>query len=179
VKRIWLGTAVAVVAVGIASSAWASRQHRINLIRDGAPGAIAIHWSGAWVGHMLLPAQVQWCPVNRTGVLEGISGDSGFTVVLYENNALTVGNHPVVAASMAASAPRPGAIAALRWPRFERDSSVSAFESQRGTVHIDAVGGKMSGKLTIRLRATGGADSLQLTGVFRDVPVTSTAIGCG
>ena len=113
--------------------------------------------------------------MNRTGVLEAISGDTGVAVVLYEENALTRGPHAAVMPGVSTVVPRPGAAVVMRWPR---DSALLAFTSQSGLVELRPTPNLVSGALSIRLRATAGADTLTLTGTFTDVPVSAMAVGC-
>ena len=68
------------------------------------PAQLAIEWRGKLRGRMVLPAQINWCPVTRVAVLEAVSGDSGVAIVLYEQNALTAGAHPVFSPEIAATA---------------------------------------------------------------------------
>lgn len=143
---------------------------------QAAPGTLAVQWQGKHRGSTVLPARINWCPVTRTGVLEAIAGDTGIAVVLYEVNALSRGPHAVVAPGGGAAVPRPGASVVMRWPK---DSTVLlAFTSHAGLIDVRTAPTRLSGTLSIRLRASSGVDTLSLQGSFTDVPVVSMAVGC-
>lgn len=170
----WL-LAIGVVAAGGGAAWWLTRGSG-----DGAstadPGTIALSWKGKFRGSAVLPAKLNWCPVNRTGVLEAISGDTGVAVVVYEANALTRGPHPAVMPGVSSVLPRPGASVVMRWPRDS--SALLSFTSQSGLVELRPTAKLVSGTISIRLRATSGSDTLTLAGSFTDVPVTAMAVGC-
>lgn len=141
-----------------------------------AAGTVAIQWRGSHRGEAVLPARVNWCPVNRTGVLEAIAGDTGIAVVIYEANALTRGPHAVVMPGVPVVVPRPGASVVMRWPKDS--SALLAYASQSGLLDLRLAPKLLSGTLSIRMRAASGSDSLMLTGNFTDVPVLAMAVGC-
>ncbi|HEY8062576.1 MAG TPA: hypothetical protein VID74_07255 [Gemmatimonadales bacterium] len=172
-----VGTIAAVVVLG-GALAWIANRRGGGSLRAG-PAKLAVEWRGKVRGRMVLPAQINWCPVTRVAVLEAVSGDSGVAIVWYEQNALTAGVHPVFSPEAAASAPRPSATAAMRWMRLERDTALAGFRAVSGAAQIRLVPGKASGDLNVRMRSVSGQDSVTVRGVFRDVPVVSTAIGCG
>ena len=173
-----LATIAAVVVFGGAFAWIVNHRGGSGALRAG-PAQLAVEWRGRFRGRMVLPAQINWCPVTRVAVLEAVSGDSGVAIVLYEQNALTAGAHPVFSPEAAASAPRPSATAAMRWMRLERDTALAGFRAVSGTARIGLVAGKASGQLDARMRSVSGQDSVTVRGVFREVPVVSTAIGCG
>jgi hypothetical protein len=137
-----------------------------------------VRWHGKYQGTMTLPATLNWCPGARRGILEGLSGDSGVAVVLYERDSLTGGPHTVVSPDRTTSIQTPGATVVMRWMRFDRDSAVTGFRSQSGTVRINFSGGLGSGDVNARGQVVPGNDALVVQGVFRDVPVVTTAAGC-
>ena len=67
----------------------------------------------------------------------------------------------------------------MRWMRLERDTALAGFRALSGTARIRLTAGKASGDLDARMRSVTGADTLTVRGVFRDVPVVATAVGCG
>jgi len=168
-------TLLSVLAVGSMLTWWLVRGGDDKL-PTAAAGTLAIQWRGSHRGEAVLPARVNWCPVNRTGVLEAIAGDTGVAVVLYEANALTRGPHAVVMPGVPAVLPRPGASVVMRWPKDS--SALLAFASQSGLVDVRSAPKLLSGTLSIRLRAASGNDSLTLTGNFTDLPVVAMAVGC-
>jgi hypothetical protein len=165
-------------AVVLGAAAWFMRGSATTGPLRAAPARLAIEWRGKYRGRMILPAKINWCPVTRIAVLEAVSGDSGVAIVLYEHDALTAVPHPVISPDMAAAAPRPGAMAAIRWMRLEKDTALAGFRSIGGVVHIQLAPGKISGDINARMRSVTGTDTLVVRGVFRDVPVTTAAIGC-
>ncbi len=175
-RRRYASLVVALVA--LAGTAWflAQRNPGGGLHPDRAQ--LSVEWQGKYRGAMTLPASIHWCPVTRTGVLEAISGDSGVMVALYERDSLTSALHPVVSSDAAASAPRPGASAAMRWMRFDADTALSVFRSASGSVRLVVQHGRASGEIAAGLRSVTAPDSLRIRGVFRDVPVVATAAGC-
>lgn len=164
-----------VVAVGSTLTWWLVRD-RGGQLSPASAGTLAIQWRGSQRGEAVLPARVNWCPVNRTGVLEAIAGDTGVAVVIYEVNALTRGAHAAVMPGGGAIVPRPGASVVMRWPKDS--SALLAYASQSGLVDLQLAPKLLSGTLSIRMRAASGSDSLMLTGNFTDVPVVAMAVGC-
>lgn len=171
-SRIGILGVVAITAAGIW---WFARGGAIDTTRAD-PGTLAIAWRGSHRGSMVLPAKVSWCPVNRTGVVEAISGDTGVAVVIYEENALSGGPHAAVTPGVSTVLPRPGASVVMRWPKDS--TSLLAFTSQSGLVDLRPTAKLLSGTLSIQLRAVSGSDTLTLSGSFTDLPVAAIAVGC-
>jgi hypothetical protein len=178
-KRPALVASIVAVVMAGGALAWIIHQRGgVGPLHAGR-AKLAVEWRGKFRGRMVLPAQINWCPVTRVAVLEAVSGDSGVAIVLYEQNALTGGAHPVLSPEVAASARRPSATAAMRWMRLDRDTALAGYRALSGTAQIRLVPGKASGELEARMRGVTGPDTLTVHGVFRDVPVVSTAMGCG
>lgn len=174
-SRVRTRVIVGLLVVGGLTAWWVVRRVGAGGVR-AEPGMLAVQWRGKHRGDVVMPARVNWCPVNRTGVLEAISGDTGVAVVIYEENVLTRGPHPAVMPGISAILPRPGASVVMRWPK---DSTVLlAFSSQSGLIDLRPAPKSMSGTLAVRLRAASGGDTLTLTGSFTDVPVVAMAVGC-
>jgi hypothetical protein len=170
---------IAGVILGGAALAWfIGRPGEVGPWRAGT-AKLAIEWRGKFSGRMVLPAQVNWCPVTRVAVLEAVSGDSGVAIVLYEQDALTGVSHQVFSPELAASAQRPSATAAMRWMRLDKDTALAGFRALSGAVRVRLAPGRVSGELDARMRGVAAPDTLVVRGVFRDVPVVSTAVGCG
>jgi len=139
-------------------------------------GEIAVEWSGRYRGRAVLPATLNWCPGTRLGILQGISTDTGVSIVVYETEALTRGRHAVVSPTLLPAVPRPSATAAIRWAR---DSAVLVgFRSVSGVVQLQLVGTTVSGTLDALMQVPASSDTLVVKGSFDRVPVTTTAIGC-
>lgn len=146
--------------------------------RAGTPGASAVElsWRGSHRGEAVLPGQVAWCPVTRMGTLQAISNDTGLMVTLQESDSLVAAPHPVVAPGARDGAPRPSAIAALRWAG---DSGVLlGFQSVSGLLELREVRGAVSGQLEMRMRAPVGFDTLVVRATFADLPVVAGAAAC-
>ena len=166
---------VVLVAAIVAISWWVFRRVRPSVLA-AEPGEIAVEWSGRYRGRAVLPATLNWCPGTRLGILQGISTDTGVSIVVYETESLTSGRHAVVSPTLLPAVPRPGATAAIRWAR---DSAVLVgFRSTSGMVQLRAGHATVTGTLNVRMHAPGNSDTLVLKGSFDRVPVTATAIGC-
>lgn len=141
-----------------------------------AGAAVRIEWRGSHTGAANLPGEVAWCPVNRMGTLLAISNDTGLLVTLAEPDSLAPAPHPVVAPASRDQAPRPSAIASLRWAG---DSGLlRGFQSVSGLLDLRTVGTRVSGSLEMRMRAPVGPDTLVVTASFADLPVVASAVGC-
>lgn len=146
--------------------------------RDGPAdgGVVRIEWRGSHRGETVLPGEIAWCPVTRMGTLSAISGDTGLLVTLSESDSLTPAPHPVVAPEARELAPRPSAIAALRWAGDS--GNLIGYRSVSGLVDLASTGARASGSLDMRMRAPVGADTLVVQAEFRDLPVVASAVGC-
>ena len=67
----------------------------------------------------------------------------------------------------------------MRWMRLERDTALAGFRALSGVAQVRLAPGKASGDLNARMRGVTGPDTVTVRAVFRDVPVVSTAVGCG
>jgi hypothetical protein len=173
-----VGAAIAIVVV-LGAGAWFFTRRRSGASSLSAePAHLAAEWRGTYRGRMTFPAHINWCPVTRVGMLEGISGDSGMAIVFYERESLAGVPHQVTSPDLAAGTPRPAATVAIRWVRMATDTQLALFRSLSGTVRLQVMGGHASGNVTARMRGMTGSDSLVITGEFRDVPIVTTAVGC-
>lgn len=166
-----------VVLVGalVAIGWWAYRRARPPVVTASA-GEIAVEWRGRYRGRAVLPATLNWCPGTRLGILQGISTDTGVSIVVYETESLTSGRHTIVSPALLPAVPRPGATAAIRWAR---DSAVLVgFRSVSGVVQLQTTGATVSGTVDALMQVPASPDTLVLKGSFDRVPVTATAIGC-
>lgn len=146
--------------------------------RTGAPGeaTVELSWRGSHRGEAVLPGEIAWCPVTRMGTLLAISNDTGLIVTLQEADSLVAAPHPVVAPGTRDGAPRPSAIAALRWAG---DSGVLlGFQSVSGLLDLQEVRGAASGQLEMRMRAPVGFDTLVVRATFANLPVVAGAAAC-
>lgn len=171
--------AIAVVVVIGLVAGWGWWHHRAASPPITSPAHLAVKWQGRHPGRMTFAAALHWCPVTRVGVLEAISGDSGMVVAVFERNSLTSGAFALLPPT-ADSAVRPRATVALRWMRIDKDSVLEQFVTGSGALHLQLSGSLASGTVSARLYAAAPAahDSIAVQGVFRDVPVLTTATGC-
>lgn len=171
-RRRWLVVATAVLAVAGGAGWWV-------LGRGGgaATGAVRLEWRGSFRGRATIPATIAWCPVTRVATLEAIRNDTGFIATLHETDSLVVGPHPVVGkGNLAATMPKPGAIAALRYVRDT--ATILGFEATSGLLTLDAAGTRADGAFQIRMQRPFKADTVIVRGDFRGVPVVASAVGC-
>lgn len=168
---------VLVVVLLAAVVVWRVRRtHAVN----NKPAHVTISWQGHRRGTMALPAEVRWCPVTRTGIIEGLSGDSGILVALRVPNVLTSGAYAIVSPEATGLA-APYATASFRWMYQGRDSSLEQFRSQSGSVQLQVAGTLVSGRFNAHMRAPAGmpvTDTLVVDASFQRLPVVTTAAGC-
>ena len=117
------------VALGACCAAWWALGRGPGTRFAAQDAQLVMRWRGKYAGSVTMPATLDWCPVTHVAVLEAMSGDSGFAVVLYERDALSAGPHSLMAPEVASTASRPVASAAFRWLRLEPDTAVSGFRS--------------------------------------------------
>lgn len=169
-NRVWLLAAVFVVA--LAALAW------WVVAPSAAPraGLVRVEWQGSHRGSATLPGEVAWCPVTRMATLLAMSNDTGLLVTLMEADSLAPAPHPVVAPEVRDMAPRPSAIAALRWARDSGE--LVGYRSVSGLVTLTKAGSHASGSLELRMRAPVGPDTVVVRAGFADLPVVTSAVGC-
>ncbi|HEX3928961.1 MAG TPA: hypothetical protein VHW65_13270, partial [Gemmatimonadales bacterium] len=155
-KRATLAACVASALVVAGAAVWAS----LTLFNDDPTtlhvksGELSIKWLGQYRGDATFPARITWCPVTRLGLIEGIAGDTGVAVVLYEKDAVTAGPHPVFTPNPVpgSDGPRPGATVAFRWS--PAPDTLLGFRSEGGGVITLQLGkGTASGTIAARLHS--------------------------
>ncbi len=139
-------------------------------------GSVHASWRGSHRGEATLPGELAWCPVTRTGTLVAISNDTGLLITLHEPDSLAPAPHPVVAPELRDQAPRPSAIAAMRW--VGDSAELVGYRSVSGLVTLTAAAPRAAGSLEIRMRAPVGPDTLVVRAEFAGVPVVASAVGC-
>ncbi len=164
---------LALVVAGGGAAWWLTRPASTGI----AAGTVAVEWTGSDRGAAVLPGEVQWCPITRTGRLEAISNDTGLMILLYEKDSLTVAPHLVLGPEFGADGtPRPGATAAIRW--VHDTLRVIGYRAVSGSVELAAASPTASGAFTIRMQHPTRPDTLAVRGNFRDLPITIAAMGC-
>jgi hypothetical protein len=172
----WRAAGLAVVVAGAGGAAW----WRFGAALSGRAGTaeLALRWRGSYAGSVTMPATLNWCPVTHIGLLEGMSGDSGFAVVVYERDALSSGPRSLVAPEVAPTIARPTATAAFRWLRMAPDTAVAGFRADGGVLRLQLTNGTASGDVNAHMRSATSNDTLIVQGTFRGVPIVTTARGC-
>jgi hypothetical protein len=152
------------------------------LRRGSGPAAVgadvvSLKWDGKYRGEADLPTTVNWCPGTRLAIIEAVSNDTGFVMVIHAADTLTRGTHVVLPFEFIANSQQlPAVTAALRWPA---DSGVLAgFRGQSGLVELVPANGTLSGTFTIRMQPPMSADSISVAGAFRNLVIASRAVGC-
>lgn len=151
-------------------------------LRGGAPvastaGRITLTWAGTFRGAASLPATVNWCPGKRIAIIEAVSHDTGFMVVLHERDSLVKGYHAVLPHEFMATGPRPAAVASLRWP--QDSATLVGFRGVQGKLELAPAAGRISGTFEFQARQPGAKpESLLVTGSFAGLAVESRAAGC-
>jgi hypothetical protein len=164
---------LAMAVAGGAAAWWLTRPAEGGLLA----GTVALEWSGSDNGAAVLPGEVHWCPINRTGRLEAISNDTGLMILLYERDSLTAVPHRVLGPEFGADGtPRPGATAAIRW--VQDTLRVVGYRAVSGSVEVEGASPTLSGAFNIRMQHPTRVDTLAVRGNFRDLPVTIAAAGC-
>lgn len=141
------------------------------------PGHLVATWDGADRGGGRMTASATWCA--RDSILEFLAreGDRGVGVALHLASAAPAPGrfgfvHPETEAP-----PRPAATGA--W-RFMTDDALHAYVSRSGEMEVTEVGDSiMSGRLTLRLVARAGPDTILVQGSFADVPLAPARTPCG
>ncbi|MBK7595438.1 MAG: hypothetical protein IPP98_11365 [Gemmatimonadetes bacterium] len=175
--RLIVVVALLLAAAGAGLWWWRGRDGALPL--GGVPAdAIALSWKGKFKGSATLPATVNWCPGSRVAIVEGLSNDTGFVMVVHAADTLAKGTMSVLPAEFIAAAggPRPAASSALRWPA---DTAILAgYRGQNGLVELVPQGGRLSATFTIRMQPPMSSDTISVTGAFRNLKVESRAVGC-
>lgn len=141
------------------------------------PDVVALKWDGLYRGDAVLPTTVNWCPGSRVAIIEGLSNDTGFVMVIHAADTLTAATHAVMPAEFIANSQQlPAATAALRWPA---DTGVLAgFRAQSGLLELVPSRGRLSGTFTVRMQPPMSADTISVTGAFQNLVIESRAVGC-
>lgn len=144
---------------------------------EAAPtGGLALEWSGKISGHFVAPATALWCARDSLLEVMAASHDTAAGFNLLPSDTLVAMGYSVFSAQVFTPF-RPQANLALR---FLRETELKAFESLSGTIQVTRLaGGRISGTLEALLRQQGGADSVRVTGRFREVAIAAASSACG
>ena len=119
-------------------------------------------------------AEAIWCPGERLLEVMSVRGDTGFSVIIYSVDSLLPGHYPVLTGTEG-DIPRPAAVVAARWFTTE---DIVGFRGDSGTLLLEAVGARVTLRLTARLPATSTTDTLRVDGVVRRLPVVVGGSRC-
>ena len=126
-------------------------------------------------GSVALPALALSCPEEGWLEVVGTRSDTGIGVIAFLEGDTLAGRYPVVAPEFRDdSATGVGGIA-IRW--FSADE-VAAFTASDGVVLIERTEAGLSGRFVGLLQDLTGVDSVEVQGVFRDVPLAVGGIEC-
>jgi hypothetical protein len=168
-----------VLGVAIGTGTWWYRTRTPGAPLGGvAANSVTLGWKGALEGSTTLPATVNWCPGSRVAIIEALSNDTGFVLVIHAADSLAKGTMSVLPFEFIASpgSPRPVASSGLRWPA---DTAILAgYRGQTGLLELVPTAGTISGTFTIRMQPPMSQDTISLTGAFRNLKVESRAVGC-
>jgi hypothetical protein len=159
--------------IAISGAAWLAA---CGAPRVPEPG-LTVEWTGSHGGRFATPATAHWCP--RDSVLEIVAarGDTAVGLAVWAADTVPAAIvHPVFAPELNDTR-RPQAAAAVRW---FGGTLIYGFEAVSGSVALTRAGrDTVSGTLTVRLRQTGGQDTLLVSGTFTRLPVAPAAELCG
>lgn len=166
------------VAVGGGAAWWLRGRPSGAPLGGIAANSVTLGWKGALEGNVTLPASVNWCPGSRVAIIEALSNDTGFVLVIHAADSLAKGTLSVLPAEFIASpgSPRPVASSGLRWPADT--ATLAGYRGQTGLLELVPSAGSLSGTFTIRMQPPMSQDTISLTGAFRNLPVESRAVGC-
>jgi len=177
--RVVAVVAVVVVVAAVAGGAWWLRSRSTGIPIGGvAANSVTLGWKGALRGTATLPATVNWCPGSRVAIIEALSNDTGFVLVIHAADSLAKGTLGILPAEFIASpgSPRPVASSGLRWPADS--ATLAGYRGQTGLLELVPTAGSISGTFTIRMQPPMSQDTISLTGAFRNLKVESRAVGC-
>lgn len=173
-RRLLLPALALLALLGAASAWWFTRQSGSVVARSDV---VVLRWDGLYQGTVTLPATVNWCPGSRVAIVEGLSNDTGFVMVIHAADTLTGATHAVMPYEFIASSQQlPVATAALRWPA---DTGVLAgFRAQSGLLELVPAAGRLSGTFTVRMQPPMSTDTISVGGAFQNLVIESRAVGC-
>ena len=128
--------------------------------------SVAMSWTGADTGAVVLPATARRCGAGPVELV-AMSGDTGIGIVIHGATPLEPGRYPLTGPNEAASAP-PAAALAARWPD---SSDLYAWRSTEGALELTS-GGRLSGTFAGRAeRWGGGTGQIEITGELSGIRV--------
>lgn len=131
----------------------------------GAPageGRLRAAWIGADTGEVSAPATVVWCRDASRLEVTMVREDLGIGFVLYPADTLLTGEFPAFDPG-ADTVVRPSAAAAVR---YFTEQAIAGYQSDSGTITLEAQGSRLSGSFGFRLRALDNLNKLRLTGTL-------------
>ena len=141
--------------------------------REASPRLI-VAWTGSDTGAMAARVVAEWCDSLRALEIRAIQGDSGLAVVLYPRDSVSADSYPVLLPDRADST-RPSAAVGARW---FAETSIKGYQGDRGAVVLEGANGRVSGRLSARMRSVSDGSRLELEGTFQGVPIVPAPRAC-
>ncbi len=170
-RRHLFGTIALIALIGLGGGWWLGRRGP-----GGGPAGVSLSWKGKYAGSATLPATLNWCPGSRIAIVEAISNDTGFAMVIHAVDTLAKGTLTMLPKEFLVNGPRPAASAGLRWP--VDTATLAGFRAQTGVLELVVAAGRLSGSFTARMQPQMSLDTLTVTGSFRNLLIESRAAGC-
>ncbi|MEP7227943.1 MAG: hypothetical protein ABI785_11315 [Gemmatimonadales bacterium] len=138
-------------------------------------GRLEAEWTGADSGKISTPAAAEWCAERRWLEIRAIQGDTGLAMALYPMDSIESDSYPVVDPARADSV-RPSASLGLR---LFSQTAVKGYRGDSGAVLlVRSRSGRLSGKVTARVRGVPNGEQVRLSGKFDRVAVLPQERGC-
>jgi hypothetical protein len=173
-----LGRLIAVVVLlgAIGGGTWWWLRGRTGGATPLSGPALTLTWKGKFEGTVTLPATVNWCPGSRVAIVEGLSNDTGFVLVVHAADSLAKSTLSILPHEFVANGPRPAASAAMRWPADS--ATLAGYRGQNGLLELVPGDRLLSGTFTARMQPPMSLDTISVTGAFRNLAIESRAVGC-
>jgi len=138
-------------------------------------GRLEAQWAGADSGKISTLAAAEWCTERRWLEIRAIQGDTGLALALYPVDSIIADSYPVVDPTRADSV-RPSASLGLR---LFSQTAVKGYRGDSGAVLlVRSSSGRLSGKVTARVRGVPNGEQVRLSGKFDQVAVLPQERGC-
>lgn len=122
-----------------------------------------------------LPTHAVWCADLGWLELVAARNDTGVGIAVFPTDSVFTGHYRVFSVRERGDSTRPASSLAVRW--FST-TELLAFEAYQGEVVIEGDRLTIHGRFEGRLLVPSRLDSLELSGDFRDVPVTWGGVEC-
>jgi hypothetical protein len=138
-------------------------------------GRLEAQWAGADSGKISAQATAEWCAERLLLEVRAIQGDTGLAMALYPVDSIESDSYPVVDPTRADSV-RPSASLGLR---LFSQTAVKGYRGDSGAVLlVRSSSGRLSGKVTARVRGVPNGEEVRLSGNFDRVAMLPQERGC-